>query len=308
MRRIPLWIVLLLSTAVVAGVWFAGTRPYDFLAPPTEKEIARAKARATQEMARPSDLFALPPVIPEPVVQEEPESPVAPEPPPPPSLPLDDLPDPLPQDFWADLSDYPAVSFLLAGGQLEVKTRAREALTAYERVIDHSSASEEEIETAVKGIRRNRALIAIPAEATEDAPKVKLRVRTPPGQVDVTRRAARLTAESLAQASFRQLRFEAWITADRGKQDHLTLILERPDEEEPASAEIPVTGDVEALRHAMLAASYRIVASALALDSRLSPISQPAEGEPPDDSLSTRITRRAWSHYASGGKPEPENP
>ncbi|GAA5484112.1 hypothetical protein [Haloferula sargassicola] len=307
MRRVPVWLVILLCIAVVAGVWIAGTQPYDFLTPPDGKTIALARSRATQELARPSDLFALPPVLPEAEPEEAPEPEEPPPPPPPPEIPLTDLPEPLPANFWANGSEFPAASFLNAGARLESESRPLAALTAYERVLDHTTASEEEIQAALRGLRLSRSKLAIPGESESSAPKVKLKIRTPSRWVNTTRKAARLAAETLAQASFRQLKFEAWITPDRRKADHLTLALERPEEAEPASADIPVSADVEELRNQMLSAAFRIVASSLALDSSLAPISQPPEGEPAEDSLSSRITRRAWSHFVPQAT-DAENP
>ena len=305
MPRIPVIIVIFLSLATVLGTWFAGTRHYDFLTPPSDHEIQMARSKATQALAHPSDLFALPPVVPEaPVVEEEPEPASPPAPPPPPEIPLTELPDPLPQNFWVNQSEFPPASFLNAGEKLEAESKSREALVAFERVIDHTSASKEEIEAAVKGVRRNRSSMAIPPEATKDAPTVKLRLRTPPNRVGATRKAARVAAETLAQSAFRQIKFEAWITPDRQKKDHLTLALERPDDSEPATADIPVNDDIEELRSSMLMAAYRIIASSLALDPSLRPISQPPEGEPAEDSLSTRITRRAWSRFLPPEAPE----
>ncbi|MBB5352431.1 hypothetical protein HNR46_002676 [Haloferula luteola] len=299
-RRVPLWIVFLLCIAVVAGVWIRGTWGRDFMTPPSPEVIARAKIKATQQLARPSDLFALPATPPTAPVEEttpEPFQSEPPPPPPPPTLPLDHLPEPLPQDFWVGQSQYPAGSFLQAGQTLEAESQATAALTAYERVLDALNPSDEELRAALKGMRRTRALISVPEEAPAGAPLVKLKIHTPSSQVSATRKAARLAAEALAQASHRQLRFEAWITPDRKKTEHLTLSLERPGEEEPASAEVVVTEDVDRLRQDLLSAAFRLVASTLALDPTLRPISQPPEGEPSDDSLAHRITRRAWSHF-----------
>lgn len=300
-HRVPIWLVILLCPAVVAGVWFAGTRHYDFLKPPTEVQIAKAKSRATQALAQPSDLFAVLPSSDGPT-EHEPSPEPAPEPPPPPPLiPVNDLPDPIPLEYWTDLTDYPAASFVQLASTLEAKGQLVAALVAWERVLDFADASPEETEVAVKGIRRLRASVPPPEEPAKDAPKITLRVAAPADRIELTRKAARLSAESLAQASFRQIRFEALVVPDRSKEPKLTIKLLNQGKAESPSVELDPPADADTIREAILNSAFKLVASSLAIDGSLRPVSQPEQAEPGDEAAATRITRRAWSRFVQTG-------
>jgi hypothetical protein len=234
--------------------------------------------------------------------EHEPTPQPAPDPPPPPPLiPVNDLPDPVPLEYWTDLTDHPAASFIQLASTLEAKGMLVAALVAWERVLDFADASPEETEVAVKGIRRLRTSIPPPDEAAKDAPKITLRVAAPADRIELTRKAARLAAESLAQASFRQLRFEALVIADRSEEPKLAIRLVKQGKVESPSVELAPPADADTIREAILGAAFKLVASSLAIDGSLHPVSQPEQGEPGDEAVATRITRRAWSRFVQTG-------
>ena len=294
-QRIPWPVSILLALLVVGVVWHFGSRHYDFLTPPGERELALVRAKVGADLDRPSDLFAMPPkraeppVVPTPAAEEGDEAPPVAAP-----VILDEgLPDPLPQDHWLDLKSMPAASFIDLASRLEADARLSEALVAWERVLDAAPASAEEREIAVRAIRRMKSSVSPPSRLPRDARTLVLRVTAPNDRVEVTRRAAKDAAEALSQASFRQIRFQALVEANRK-----TAVLEvsfgaEADEKKPR-LEAPAPSTSAAIQSAILSAAFKLVASTLVLDDTLKPISPAPQGEPPMESLSTRITRQAW--------------
>ena len=295
-QRVP-WPVVVLLCPLVAGVaWHVGTRDYDFLTPPGEHELAMVRSRAGGDLVKPSDLFAVPATgvetAPEPAPPPAEDAPA----PPPVAAPVildDDLPDPLPLDHWVDLVGMPAASFIDLASRLEADARLSEALVAWERVLDHAPADPGEREIAVRAIRRIKATVSPPTRLPRDAVTMTLRVTAPGDRVEITRRAAKDAAEALSQASFRQIRFQAVVEASRK-----TAILEvsfagRADEQKPR-LETPAPATADAIESTLLAAAFKLVSSTLALDGSVKPVSPAAAGEPPMESLATRVTRRAW--------------
>ncbi|MCU0796115.1 MAG: hypothetical protein MUF31_09290 [Akkermansiaceae bacterium] len=295
-QRIPWPAVVLLCLLVVGLVWHFGTRHYDFLTPPSEYELALVRSRVGTDLASPSDLFALPPAQETEKAEPEPE-PTEAEAAPPVAAPviLDiDLPDPLPQNYWIDLKDMPAAAYVDLASRLEADARLSEALVAWERVLDHAPANPEEREIAVRAIRRIKSSVTAPTRLVRDAPTITLRVTAPNDRVEITRRAAKEVAEALSLASFRQIRFQTVVEANRK-----TAILEvsfgaKADDQKPR-LEAPAPSTADAVETTLLTAVYKLIASTLALDGSLKPISPAPQGETPVESLSHRITRHAWS-------------
>ncbi|MCH7225920.1 hypothetical protein [Haloferula sp. A504] len=303
MRRIPLIVVILSIPLVIGITWWLGTRHHDFLREPTATEIETAKLRATSELIRPSDLFVL-----EGADSEEPPEPAPPPPPGPepvkPKPPLIDISDPTseaPIDAWAERLDLPAGSFIELASRLESDAHLAWARVTWERVIDLADSSPEDLEVAVRAIARIRASMPPPAEVPEGAPAVGLVVDTPEDRVELTRRAAAEASEILESAADRSIAFSAKVRADESDPPVLRVSLIPPGAEDdpPASVPLDPPSDPDIIRQAILRAAYKLIASELSTSGDLRTLSTPREKETPAESLSHRITRRAWATYAA---------
>lgn len=304
MRRVPLPVVILAVPVVIGATWWSGTRQYDFLKPPTATEIETARSRASLELARPSDLFAidrLPENEPTTAQPSPPEPPPAPKPKPP-RIDVSDPAAAAPLDAWITRSDLPAGSFIELASRLEAEGHLSWARTTWERVIDLAEASSDDREVAVRAIARIRASMPPPAETPAEAPEIHLQISAPADRVGLTRRAAEEAAAALTQATDRRVKFAPKVISDSGESASLATRLVRASEaaEELPSVAVDAPSDPDALRRAILQSAFKLVASELAVHDELQPISPPLEGEPPAESLATRITRRAWDDYAAG--------
>lgn len=302
MSRVPLSIAFSAIVCVVVAIWWRFTRDYDFSREPGATAIETARSRATAELARPADLF----VIGQSPDPPEPQDPVIPAPAPrtppkPPQIDVSNPESPAPFDAWTERRDLPAGSFIELASRLEASAYLAWARVTWERVIDLADASREEREIAVRAIARIRATIPLAADTVADAPVVKLAVEVPAEHLESTRLAAHDAALDLELAANRTIRFRSVVKAVRADPAALRVSLHPPSLDGPApsvSSEAPAEAD--AIRRAILSSCYKLLASTLAMDESLSPLSPPAPAEPPLDSLCHRITRRAWAIYLGG--------
>lgn len=313
MRRVPLPIVILLSFAVIGGAWWLGTRNYDFLTPPSATQIEIARSRAARHFAQPSALFAVDqgPDLPLEVI----ESP-RPAPTPQAAIPTidpGDLSKKLTLDSWSRESSKPAASFINLASTLETDSQLAAALLAWERVLDHSSPTPDERNAALNGIRRLRATLSPWNDDSTNSSTILLKLETPADRLQLTRRAAKSAATILDTASSGLIHVEYAIRKSKidGETPILRVILQHPEtatnESSSPSVQIPAPESSEGLETAILDAAFKLIASRLALDESLSPVSSPSPGESPADSLQLRITRLAWLHFADSLKPS-QNP
>ncbi len=309
MRRVPLPAVLISVPAVIGVVWWQGTRDFDFLAAPSATEIETARSRATAALARPSDLFAIERTAEstEPVALTDPP-PAPPKPAPkPPRIEISDPGSPAPPDAWIERDDLPAGSFIELASRLESDAHLAWARVTWERVIDLAEASREDREIAVRAVARIRASMPPPEALPDDAPTVTLAIKAPADRLELTRRAADEAARGLEQASDRSIRFVAKVESDPSEEPQLHVMLLPPSQgdEPPAAATSDAPSDPDKIRNTILSSAFRLIASALATSDGLQPPPPPLEGQPPQEALSTRITRRAWATYVAGDERNP---
>ncbi|BCX50262.1 hypothetical protein HAHE_41700 [Haloferula helveola] len=292
--------MVILSIPLVIGLtWWGGTRDYDFLAEPSATQIEIAKARATQELARPADLFGVESPAAEPgMAHKPPKPPPAPKPKAPP-IEVGDLDQVPPLNAWRDRKDVPAGSFIELASRLEAEAKLAWARVAWERVLDTSLPNDEELDAALNGVRRIRATIPHDETAAEDAPLLTLRIETPKDRSELTKQAAKLAVETLKQASDHLVRFEPEVVATTGGDTPqlVVSIVAKGSDDPPPSVTRQAPSSVDGLQSGILVAAFKLVASSLAVSDELRPISSPSQGEPPMEALSTRITRLAWREF-----------
>lgn len=296
MSPIPRWIALLLAVLVIGVVWHVGTRDLDFMAPPTATQIEMAKTRASQQLAHPSDLFAVhsDPASATPAPEPPAPEPVEPAPVDYPKIAFGDLSEEPILDAWTELEDIPAASFIDLASRLEAETRMAWARVAWERVIDHSSADEDELQAAIKGILRTQ-LTPTP-HSGETIPKLTITITAPNDRVQLSRRAAADAAEELTKASSGLIQFTSKASSSRELTTELEIGIGAG--ETISAIRIPAPESPAGYLEATLQAAFRLISSQLAADEALQPVTLPAPGEKSAESLATRITRIAWFSLA----------
>lgn len=268
----------------------------DFLKAPTATQLELAKTRASQQLARPSDLFAVPlnPPPVKPLPQPEPTPPPT-RPAAPPKIEFGDLTEEPAIDNWSELAEMPAASFIDLASRLEADARMSWARVAWERVIDRCAADADELQAAIKGVLRTR--VAPDPDTTRDAAPLTLRVSAPSDRVEITRRAMNSAAEALSSASSGLVNFSGEVTSTSELEAELEVSIGAKDIF--SAIRIPAPEAPTDYTEALLSASFRLIGSQLATNAQLQPISNPLPGETAVDSLATRITRLAWRSFAA---------
>jgi len=294
--------VVPLCLAVPGTAWWLGTRSYDFVAPPTATELEKVRVTAVRELAEPRV------GLPDPSARPQAQPPARPEPaPPPPPPPPRIEPGPLvgdpPLEAWADHAGKPPVSFIHLASDLEANTELAWALPAWERVLDHCTPDDEQRSAALNAIRRLRATVRPPDGETLAPIPLELHLETPADRLKLTQRAAEEAAAAIRDASAGQADASARVVARTGASDTpmLRLDLHVNGVELPGSSATEAPESAEALRRAILSGTLRLVASQLALQDELSPVTPAEPGEEPADALRDRVTRLAWRRFLEGG-------
>ena len=260
---------------------------------PSASEIETAKARVTRDLATPSDLFAVEP----PSESSIPEARgTQPNPNQPTIIPIGELPEEIDIGRWTEHRGKSAASFIDLASRLESETQLGWARVAWERVIDSSDPDENEEQAALKGISRIRASESISLETDADTPEVLLTIKAPKDRVELTRKAAEEAAQALQLASSGLIRVTASTTPSED-ETFLSISLGLENHAPSITAEAPSAP--EKITESILSNCFKLIASKLATDVSLEPISNPIPGERAEHSLSTRVTRMAWEHFAS---------
>lgn len=297
MGQIPKWWAVVLAILVVGIVWHVGTRGIDFLVPPTAAELEMARTRASQELAKPSNLFAvhLDPSSRSGSGQPEPrnQGPGAVDAPP--RIEFGQLTGEPELDAWFELGELPAASFIDLASRLEADTRMTWARVAWERVIDRSRPDEDQMQAALKGVLRTR-LAPTPAPS-QPVPCMQLLVKVPSDRIELSKRAAEQAALELTAASSDLVQFEAKVIPVDELAEELKIAIGRAGSFSGIrirAPEVPTN-----YSEAMLMAVFRLVGSQLATNPELPAVVMPVPGEKAKQALGTRITRKAWLSFAS---------
>lgn len=298
MKRVSLPLTTLLGLGTVGLSWWIHTRSHDFLASPSAAALEAAELRATRELARPADLFAVPRRASEPGEAVSPRTlrnVDAPEKPP--HIEVGDLAEPPALDAWTERHEFPAASFIDLASRLETDTRFPEALVAWERVIDHVEADADERLAALNGIRRLREFLTSAGTPDTEPTDLVLAVETPADRIELTLRAAAEAAEILDRAAAGQISFESVVDPIEATPPVIRVSFRNAAGDVSALTETPAPETEDRLRRSILKAAFNSVSASLALEESLQPISLPEPGEEPADSLALRITRRAWNLF-----------
>ena len=181
--RVPIPIVLLLSLAVMAGVWWYGSRGRDFLTPPPESRLAEIRSTATTDPGQHNvadEMSIAPPGTHQPLVP-------LPEPAPKATVDTGDTSrPPTLAEYRLHARGNPALLPELADA-LEAKGEIQRALLTHERILDSTKPEPDQLAASVRAVRRLRAML--PDWQTDPAAAVPVTLQIG---------AAKTTADALA--------------------------------------------------------------------------------------------------------------
>lgn len=203
---------MILALAVVAGVWWWGTRDIDFLAPPTEEELAAARGRVDllPQTEFPADAVSPPPKPPPP----------PPPPPPPvvkpkPVIGLGDLTQAPKLDEYAAAAAMGSDALIELAGRLEKKQETQRALLAWERVLDSGHSDPGQVGAAILAVRRLRATVPPWNKNLKDTLAIRLRASSNRKNSQALKAAINKAAREIETASSGILKVTAEVTPGR---------------------------------------------------------------------------------------------
>ena len=321
MKRVPIPVVVLLSLGAVALPWWLGTRHMDFLTPPGEFQLARARSDIVTSFAKRNR-------EPAPASDAERErafqSPIKPAP----AIDPGDIQAPAPLDAYREHAAKGAAGFIELAIHLEEQSANARALLAWERVLDVCQPDASQRAAAVAGIQRLRPLAAPwyvdPREVKVLLLESVIPAGVAPETADAMEGVMAESATALGKHSAGLLRFESRVERPAAKPAakasrkpakpktpatvpppppappamiSLQILLDGESSTSTGLIEIPVSDDLEKVRQDVLAGAYRLVSSQLAATTDFTPPEPLAAGDEPAAALGIRITRLCWEAF-----------
>ncbi len=296
--RLPIPVVILLSLAVVGGVWFTNTWSMDFLTPPTEARLEEVRAEAEASLPRAvamDDAISVPAAI----------SPPPPTPAPPrPSLDLGDLSKTPELDDYAEFATEGADHLISLARALETRGEFQRALLAWERVIDSTKPDGGQAITAISSIKRLRPTLADWNPEPEQAAIIELHAGTGKDLAKALAPILEGVARELEQASSGIVRVESFVAAGENIDASdapvpVALWLTGPGKDAVSTDVLSFTVESpEVLQEEVSTTAFRLIRSFLRRSTTHRPPGGLGEGETPFDALSRRVTRLGWSELA----------
>jgi len=294
--RVPIPLVLLLSFAVVGGVWWYGTRKADFLTSPGDAKLAANRVRvesALPQADHPDNAVAVPAVAVEPAT-----APVVDEPKP--AIVLGDFSTPPTLQEYVEFAPKGAAHLMELAVLLETEGETQRALLAWERVLDTGKADEGQTSTAIAAVKRLRS--TLPAWNTDRTKTIAVTLHAGTGKKNAKALTPIVeeTARELERASAGILKVTATVTAGRDTLSAkapapVALWLTGPGK---GAVSTPVRsftmGSQKTLHEDLLKTVFLLVSGYLAQDASQSPPAAMTAGAKPLDALTHQITRLKW--------------
>ncbi|MCW1914093.1 hypothetical protein OJ996_10935 [Luteolibacter sp. GHJ8] len=296
MKRVPIPVVILLSAAAIALPWWQGTRHMDFLTPPSEATLARARARITASQAEKSRLFSIGRDYKEKAAIESPIRAA-------PAINPGDPTSPAPLNAYAEHAAEGPSAFIILAVHLEEQGGNARALLAWERVLDVCRPDDAQRQAALSGVQRLRPVVA-PWNIDPLAAKALVIEATVPASIpaDALEEVLTKCAHELNRHSSGLLKFEPRVERPERKGQQAPVISLQLTAEEPGGAstgflDFPLPAEPDQLRREILSGAYKLITSQLAATRDFTPPLPLSEGESPSMALETKITRLCWSEF-----------
>jgi len=301
--RVPLYIVVPLVAAVVALIWWQGTLGYDFVSPPSEQKLAKARAEAARDYSgnAPTD-------APRRVAvngQAEPDE-AAQEAPKEPEIELGDLETSPGLESYAVETTKGSDHLVKLATALEAKGAFQRAMLAWERVIDHGQIDPENYSQALAAVKRLRPTLPSWNIDPEGALPIVIHAGTGPATATALKPFLEEAAKDIGTASEGILAATVDIAVGKKIPDGsgpapVALWLSGAAKDAPASEAISFTVENPAnLRAQVLTTVYGLVGGQLKKKTAYAPLGELPSGENPADALNYRVTRLCWRELGAG--------
>ncbi|MFT4175875.1 MAG: hypothetical protein QM627_04395 [Luteolibacter sp.] len=307
--RIPILIVIPLSLAVIATVWWAGTRDKDFMTPPTEEKLAEIRQKVEASLVKPPTRDEIP-VVSQPGGQQTPPAEPAPVEPPKPAIDPGNLAAPAKLDTYADQAFKGGEYLIELASFLENEGHIVRAALAWERILDSTKPTAEQTRSATNAMKRLKPRMAAWNDDPATAHTIVIQAGTGRKVVKRLKPILEQAAKDIEKSSSGLLKVKTNITVGKGQTFNdaappIALWFSGGAKDAPATEVISFTAgekeDLDALTNQTL---YNVL-RAYFTRSTLTPPSPAASDEPFQESLEKRVTRLSWDRLGTTLNPQP---
>lgn len=306
--RVPILIVIPLCLLVILGAWWAGSRKKDFMTPPSAARLEQVKQEAIAS-------------LPEPDKGENAISPVATgsensaQSPGKPALDLGDLSKPPRLDEYAGATERGSEYLINVALKLEAEGRFQRALTAWERVIDHSRPNESQRETAVSSITRLRPTLPDWNTDPAKADRIVLHAGTGKRSAELLQQPLEALCKELGSDSSGLVIVTPEIAAGRSELSKsgaspVAIWFSGNNKNAPSTDVLSFTFEkADELPSQLEASVFGLLRTYLARNTTLTPIPDLPADKIDETSLKVQVTRYAWKNFAALlNQPNPSAP
>ncbi len=297
--RVPWFVVIPAALLVVAVVWWRGTAGMDFLTPPSGEELTAIRQRVEASMPqpdRPRDAISVPGA---PLASPAPvRRPV--EAPPKPVIDPADLESPLVLPAYAGLGQKGAAYLAALAAALETAGEFQRALLAWERVLDTTEATPEELAAAASATRRLRPGLPRWNDDPEAVIPVVLHAGTASSQAAELEPAMLEVARMLADASSGILQLSHKVTAGQRNAEAaapapVAIRLAGAGDAAPSTEVLSFrVGEPDALVEQLAGSVFQLVRNYLERSGKFTTPPPLAAGESAAEAMEFRISRWVW--------------
>ena len=314
--RIPIPIAIASCFIATGSVWYLSTRDADFITPPTSEQKTLITEQWNQKntdlpTSTPlsADLKNKKTTDPQPT-QEKPPTPD----PKPAHLPVGDLEQSPQLAEYGSLGDQGTEAMILLATELENKNSPHRALLAWERVLDTTQPTEEEVSQASQAIQRLSIELPPWNPDSENDITITLHAGTTIKDKKALEEALNATADIISEASGYILKVETQISIGKGKVPEtqnipIAIWFTRPAEksdgtdlETPPLSFMADPSQAEMLTSQCLAGVYALLRDHLTKTTNYSDLPEYPAGVKPDELLKYHVTRLMWREFANSLK------
>lgn len=310
--RVPLFIVFLLSIAVVSATWWGGTKDHDFLAAPSAEKLSLARQEAAKIGGTPLPPNDFPLLT---NSQGSPtQKPIEPEAPKEPEINLGSLETAPGLEAYAVESQQGADHLIRLATALEAKGSFQRALLAWERVVDLGKADAATQFKAIESIKRLRPTLPAWNIDPEGAIPLILHAGTGPATAPTLKPLLEEAARLIGEASNGVVSVTTEIVVGKKSVDAsgpapVAVWFSGPAKDSPSSEVLSFTLiEPAGLRDQILRTVYKLVSAQLIKKTAYSAPLILQSTEDPVDSLTYRVTRLCWREMAAALNLRPPQP
>lgn len=290
--RVPIPLVLFLSLAVIAAVWWNGTRKTDFLTTPPAAKLAEIRSRVESQLPAKDPVDTAPAAV---AVTEVPDAPTIVAQP---AIDLGDINHPPTLQEYSEFTSKGTTCLMDLAALLEAKGAFQRALLAWERVLDTGSPNVDQSTLAIAAIKRLRP--SLPAWNTDRSKTITINLHAGTGNTKIKSLSSILKASALEieRASSGILKVTPIITSRRSTMSSSAPVALRLAGTTKGSIATPVLSftirSQQSLRDDLLKALFLLLSDSLGHEPSNRPPPLLNQDTKPLDALNNHITRLQW--------------